>query len=156
VWLDGDDWLAHDRALEVLAETYTDPDVWCTYGQFMMPDGAIGFASRYPAGADVRKIDWRATHLKTFRAGLVKKINPKDLLKPDGTWCDLAIDHAVMYPCLEMAGERYAAIDKVLCVYNFDSSWWATHDGAARALERAEDDRFRSMPSYDRLLTRPW
>jgi len=156
VWLDGDDWLAHDRVLEVLAETYADPDVWLTYGQFMMPDGTLGFAHRYPAGGNVRKIDWRATHLKTFRAGLVKKIKPVDLLKPDGFWCDLAIDHAVMYPLLEMAGERYAAIDKVLCVYNFASSWWASHDVAARALERAEDDRFRSMPSYERLMTRPW
>ena len=157
VWLDGDDWLAHDRALEVLAETYTDPDVWLTYGQFMMPDGTIGFASRYPAGKDVRKIDWRATHLKTFRAGLVKKIKPADLQRPDRPgWCDLAIDHAVMYPLLEMAGERYACIDRVLCVYNFASSWWATHDVAARALERAEDDRFRAMPPYERLPTRPW
>ena len=161
VWLDGDDWLAHDRALEVLAETYTDPDVWLTYGQFMMPDGTIGFASRYPEDANVRKLDWRATHLKTFRAGLVKKIKPIDLQRPDAQgrlmgWCDLAIDHAVMYPLLEMAGERYAAIDRVLCVYNFDSSWWATHDAAARAVERAEDERFRAMPSYDRLATRPW
>lgn len=156
VWLDGDDWLAHDRALEVLAETYTDPDVWLTYGQFMMPDGTIGFASRYPAGGDVRKIDWRATHLKTFRAGLVKKIRPHDLQRPTGGWCDLAIDHAVMYPLLEMAGERYVAIQQVLCVYNFASSWWATHDVAARALERAEDDRFRAMPPYERLMTRPW
>ena len=156
VWLDGDDWLAHDRALEVIAEAYTDPDVWLTYGQFMMSDGTIGFASRYPAGANVRKIDWRATHLKTFRAGLVKKIKPADLLKPDGSWCDLAIDHAVMYPILEMAGEHYACIDRVVCVYNFASSWWATHDVAARTLERAEDDRFRGMPAYDRLPTRPW
>jgi 2-polyprenyl-3-methyl-5-hydroxy-6-metoxy-1,4-benzoquinol methylase len=156
VWLDGDDWLAHDRALEVVAETYTDPDVWLTYGQFIMPDGTIGFASRYPAGLRVRTIDWRATHLKTFRAGLVKKIKPSDLLKPNGAWCDLAIDHAVMYPLLEMAGERYACIDRVVCVYNFASSWWASHDVAARATERAEDDRFRSMPSYDRLAARPW
>lgn len=156
VWLDGDDWLAHDRALEVVAEAYTDPDVWLTYGQFMMPDGSIGFAARYPAGANVRKIDWRATHLKTFRAGLGKKIKPRDLHKPDGSWCDLAIDHAVMYPLLEMAGERYACIDQVVCVYNFASSWWATHDGAARAVERAEDDRFRAMPSYERLAARPW
>jgi len=156
VWLDGDDWLAHNRALEVLAETYTDPDVWLTYGQFMMPDGTIGFASRYPAGANVRQIDWRATHLKTFRAGLVKKIKSADLLKPDGSWCDLAIDHAVMYPLLEMAGERYAAIDKVVCVYNFAASWWATQDDRARALERAEDNRFRALPAYERLLVRPW
>jgi len=156
VWLDGDDWLAHDRALEVVAEAYTDPDVWLTYGQFMMPDGTIGFASRYPAGGNVRQIDWRATHLKTFRAGLAKKIRPADLLKPDGTWCDLAIDHAVMYPLLEMAGERYACIDKIVCVYNFEASWWANQDTAARAVERAEDDRFRAMPSYERLLTRPW
>ena len=42
------------------------------------------------------------------------------------------------------------------CVYNFDSSFWATHDAAARARERAEDDRIRAMPPYQRLATRPW
>jgi Glycosyl transferase family 2 len=155
VWLDGDDWLAHDRALEVVAATYADPDVWMTYGQFMMPDGQLGFAHRYPVGANVRQIDWRATHLKTFRAGLAKRIAPSDLMNAAG-WCDLAIDHVVMYPLLEMAGERYAFIDRVLCVYNFDSSWWATHDGPDRERERAEDLRIRAMPPYARLATRPW
>lgn len=155
VWLDGDDWLAHERALEVLAATYADPDVWLTYGQFMMPDGELGFAHRYPLGGDVRKLDWRATHLKTFRAGLAKRIAPSDLLNASG-WCDLAIDHVVMYPLLEMAGERYAFIDRVLCVYNFDSSWWATHAGSDRDRERAEDLRIRAMPPYARLATRPW
>jgi hypothetical protein len=155
VWLDGDDWLAHDRALEVVAAAY-QAGAWLTYGQFMQPDGTVGFASRYPAGSLVRKMDWRATHLKTFRAGLVKKIDPKDLHKPDGSWCDLAIDHAVMYPLLEMAGERYACIDKIVCTYNFDASWWANRNEVERVAERAEDNRFRAMPPYQRLTDRPW
>lgn len=32
--LDGDDWFAHDGALERIAAEYRDPDTWMTYGQY--------------------------------------------------------------------------------------------------------------------------
>ncbi len=157
VWLDGDDWLAHDRALEVLALAYcSSKEPWLTFGQFMFPDGEVGFARAYEPGMAPRYSDWRATHLKTFRAGLVKKLDPSRLQKPDGSWVSLAIDKAVMWPLLEMAGERYTTIPQVLSVYNLSASWWAAQTEASRAVELAEVERLRSLPPEHRLTERPW
>lgn len=162
VWLDGDDWLAHDRALEILALAYASPtEPWLTYGQFMFSDGEVGFALPYPPGVNVRYTDWRATHLKTFRAGLVKKLVGRDiiplcLMRPDGEWTSLAIDKAVMWPLLEMAGSRYACIYQILSVYNMQASWAASRTQAERQVELAEVERLRALPPFQRLNERPW
>ncbi len=164
VWLDGDDWLAHDEALQVIANAYQDPDTWLTYGQFMFMDGEVGFAAPYPPGSQARYMDWRATHLKTFRAGLVKKLlhhwdasgNPGCLLKTDGSWVSLAIDKAVMWPLLEMAGDRYTCIYQVLCVYNFRASWAMQRKPEERQVELDEAERLRALPPFRRLTERPW
>jgi hypothetical protein len=157
VWLDGDDWLAGDRAFEVLARVYASPqEPWVTYGQFMQPNGEVSMADAYPPGCDVRSERWRATHLKTFRAGLVKQIDPKDLLRPDGKWMDLAIDRPVMYPLLEMAGPHAVFIPNILYVYNTAASWESNHTPAEREQEIAEAERVRAMPRYPRLTKRPW
>lgn len=162
IWLDGDDWLAHDAALEVIANAYYDPNVWLTYGQFMFSDGEVGFAAPYPPGANVRFMDWRATHLKTFRAGLVKKllqpgnISPSCLLRPNASWIYLAIDKAVMWPLLEMAGEHYRCIYQVVSVYNFQASWAAQRKPEHRQVELNEAERIRALPPFQPLKDRPW
>ncbi len=158
VWLDGDDWLATDHAFDILARTYASPaEPWLTYGQFMMATGEVGFASPYYPGENPRQTHWRATHLKTFRAGLVQQMNRRLLLKPDNeTWCDLAIDKAVMYPLLDMAGDRHAFISQILYVYNAKASWWACQSEHERQKELNEVYRMQSLPTLPRLTKRPW
>lgn len=157
VWLDGDDWLATDNALDILARTYASPaEPWLTYGQFMMATGEVGFASPYAPGENPRRTHWRATHLKTFRAGLVQKLAPEALLKPDDDWCDLAIDKAVMYPLMDMAGDRHAFISQILYVYNAKASWWACQPEIERQKELDEVFRMQNLPPYKRLTERPW
>jgi Glycosyl transferase family 2/Methyltransferase domain len=157
VWLDGDDWLGTDHALDILARTYASPaEPWLTYGQFMMATGEVGFASPYHPGENPRHTHWRATHLKTFRAGLVQQMEVSDLMKPDGSWCDLAIDKAVMYPLLDMAGDKHAFIHQILYVYNAKASWWASQPESERQKELNEVYRMQSLPPYPRLPSRPW
>ena len=165
IWLDGDDWLAHDEALAVIANAYYDPNVWLTYGQFMFSDGEVGFAAPYPPGVNARYMDWRATHLKTFRAGLVKRLGdvmadgiapPPCLARPNGAGVYLAIDKAVMWPLLEMAGEHYRCIYQVVSVYNFQASWAMARKPEARQVELDEAERIRALPPFQPLKKRPW
>jgi len=158
VWLDGDDWLAHDQALEIVARAYcSSSEPWLTYGQFMFQDGGVGFASPYNPGSHAR-LDpvWRATHLKTFRAGLVKKLNVEDIQHPDGSWVELAIDRAIMWPLLEMAGDHYACIPQILSVYNYDASWAANRPADQLKTELDEVARLRGLTPYPALTKRPW
>jgi glycosyltransferase involved in cell wall biosynthesis len=158
VWLDGDDWLAVDNALDVVARTYASPvDPWVTYGQFMFASGELGFAGPYEANENARDSDWwRATHLKTFRAGLVKSLDPGLFKDPSGAFCSLAIDRAVMYPLLELAGSHQAFIDKILYVYNSKASWWANQPSGERQRELDEVTRMRALSRLSPLTNRPW
>jgi tetratricopeptide (TPR) repeat protein len=148
VWLDGDDWLAHDRALDVVAKAHA-AGALVTYGQFITSDGTIGFCAQ--GDSDPRSGPWVYSHLKSFRAGLVQRIRDEDLRRADGEYLDLAIDQAIMIPCVEMAAERAVFIPRVLAVYNVEHSFHANANDAERTREGAEVARIRRMPRYARV-----
>lgn len=159
VWLDGDDWLANPRVLDNLAALYRARDPWLTYGSFRFSEDP-GFTTpllgtRYPDGQVPRRGPWRASHLKTFRAGLVKRVREEDLKRPDGTWTEFCTDRVFMLPMLEMAGERYEAVPEVLSVYNWGSSSFVKRP-ELREAEEVERARIHAMPEYDRLEKKPW
>lgn len=145
VWLDGDDRLAVDQALDVVA-LYHDAGAQVTYGQFIWADGTPGFAAQ--VGNDPRTQPWTATHLKTFRAGLVKRIKDEDLRDADGQYFRYVTDQCVMLPLLEMAPERSLFINKVLHVY---SGSRGTQSDADRQAEFAALKRIRALPRYARV-----
>lgn len=148
VWLDGDDWFAHDRALERVYHAHRR-GAWVTYGQFIWGDGRLGFAA--PVGDYPRKEPWRATHLRTFRAGLVQRMRDEDFRMPDGEYAGLAADQRVMLGCLELAGRaRSAFIPEVLCVYNHWNSFGIRASEDELAQERVEVERVRAFASYVR------
>ncbi len=160
VWLDGDDWLSHPHVLECLANIYRSKDPWLTYGSFRFSRDP-GFTvpqmgTRYPTGVSPRADVWRASHLKTFRAGLVKRVDPATFLNERGVIADYCTDRTFMLPMLEMAGERYEAVSEMLSVYNLEASFLRSRDPEQTAAEEAERVRIHSLPAYERLDERPW
>ena len=66
---------------------YRDPKVQLTYGQFRMSGaGTVGWARDYPAevkaARSYRGYDWIATHLRTFRYGLWRRLQRHHLNDP--------------------------------------------------------------------------
>jgi hypothetical protein len=150
-WLDGDDWLAHDRALErVVAEH--EAGAWVTWGSYMHVDGVRGPAAQPTLDHAYRKSPWIYSHLKTFRAGLLQRVQDDDL-KLDGEWVSLAVDVAFMLPILEQAGRTRARfIENVLVVYNFAHSYEANVSRREEIEhERNVADRIRAKRKYARL-----
>jgi glycosyltransferase involved in cell wall biosynthesis len=122
VTLDGDDWFAHDRVLKIINEVYTDSNVWLTYGQFKIyPEGNQGFCSPIPQNIlqrrEFRKVKWCISHLRTFYAGLFKKIKIEDLLY-EGKFFSVSWDRAIMFPMIEMAHNHFKFIPDILYIYN--------------------------------------
>jgi hypothetical protein len=153
VWLDGDDWLATEYALDHVAKAHKQGAL-VTYGSFMYPDGRMGFAAPSSTGYP-RQHPWIFTHLKTFRAGLVKQIRDEEL-KIDGKYSNLVTDQAIMLPCLEMAGpDRSAFIPEIVYVYNSDHSMQKNSPDEQEFLtrEHAEVRRIRALQPYKRI---PW
>lgn len=122
VTLDGDDWLATNQVLSILNQVYTTQHAWLTYGTYQeYPTGVRGGTDTYPAHIVMqnlyRKHYWFASHLRTFYAGLFKKIKVDDL-KYHHKFFDMTWDMAFMFPMLEMARNHAIMIPEVLYIYN--------------------------------------
>jgi len=123
--VDGDDWLAHPDVLNKLNEVYSNNDIFMTYGSYQGSDGHKGCCRPYERiiidTSGFRKAQWRASHLRTFYAGLFKKIKKEDFYDPEGKFLDMSWDLGFMIPCLEMSGDRHRFIPEFLYIYNIDN-----------------------------------
>ena len=78
--IDGDDQLADENSLQIVADTYARDDCWMTYGSYRSPDGERDPICRPYADEVIdtngyRKTRWLASHLKTFKYKLWKKLD---------------------------------------------------------------------------------
>jgi hypothetical protein len=149
VSLDLDDWLAREDALAVVYEAHRD-GAWVTYGSYCTADGRPGLSAATHVGS-CRAAPWTASHLKSYRAGLLHRIRHADLQDTAGEWLRNARDVAVMLPVLEMAGqERSAFIDQILMIYNAAESFEANNGLAGLAQEREALAYVRGLTPYAR------
>lgn len=151
--LDGDDWLPSSDVLDKVSEAY-DHGSWMTYGQFLQWDGkgySLGFAGPPPIWDSLRAARYTTTHLRTWKAFLWRKIDPRDLRKSDGSVIKAGGDTAFMYPMLEMAGPfRSTYIPYPMYIYNVETSdnvhKHSLEEQHATAME------IRRRKPYERLL----
>jgi glycosyltransferase involved in cell wall biosynthesis len=116
VMLDGDDWLASDRALEILAREYAAGwDV--VWGNWVGSDGTRGTSWHLNPFLPVRRQPWVTSHLFSFRARLLKDVPDGEFKDDEGNWFRAACDQAIALPVLERAVRR-KHVEEVLYVYN--------------------------------------
>lgn len=152
VSLDGDDWFATDKALSIVNKAFTKRGVWLTHGTMReYPSGTTGWSIPIPPEiieANAFREYRCPSHLRTFYAWLFKKIDIEDLMY-EGKFFEMTWDMAMMYPMVEMAGERHHFIKDPLYVYNMHTP---LNDNKVNAnLQRFYDMWIRAMPRYERL-----
>lgn len=119
VELDGDDWLSGPESLSKINEIYSNENVWITNGSFVYSSGVMGFSSPQINFNSLRSDRFTATHLRTWRVFLWRKIKDEDHKDNDGNFLKINADLGYMLPMLEMAGpEHYKFIPDTLLVYN--------------------------------------
>jgi len=157
VSLDGDDWLHGEFVLSYLNIVYCDPNMWITWGSYMCShNGSIGRAAcALPAPYDDPYNDirwWRYSHLKTFRYFLYCGIKDEDLRDSEtGNYYSVALDMALMFPMIEMAGESHRKfINKVLYVYNTENPISNEKVRNLRCLKFNHEIRYGRIP-YDAM-----
>ena len=120
VIIDGDDFLYTSDVLNIIEEKYIKTNCLITYGSHISSKGVQG--KKYPRFIRefnlFRKYFWYASHLKTFRHDLWLAINTQDFLNKNGEYFPVASDLAIMFPMLEMAGNRQEFISEILYCYN--------------------------------------
>jgi glycosyltransferase involved in cell wall biosynthesis len=131
VCISGDDWLFDENVLKNLNSFYNKTDVWMTYGKFYCWDGKSNNVveanpQNTPYSDLVHKYKlykkdlWRASHLRTFKGFLLKKLSLQTYKsKLDNQFFDHAADLAISFPCLELCGkEKIGVVDFPTYVYN--------------------------------------
>ena len=118
VCLDGDDSLAHDNVLKELNTYYQNPDVWVTYGSaILMPQAKklipLCFTDKEKKRQKMRKMRFDMHMLRTFYAGLVKKLSLEDFMYK-GDFLPSADDFQIMNCLFEMAPSH------VMCLYDIN------------------------------------
>jgi glycosyltransferase involved in cell wall biosynthesis len=152
---DGDDWLAHPRVLETVADVYnSNKDIWLTYGTLKtVPHDIIDCCEELPydiiKNRKFRSYKWVTSHLRTFYAKLFQQIKKEDL-QLQGEFFRMTYDQAIMFPMLEMASEgHFKFIPEVLYRYNMLTP---LNDNKVNAqLQKLLELYIRAMPPYKPL-----
>ena len=153
ITIDGDDWLSGNDTLTILKSYYTkQPNLLVTHGSWVSYPNPSANTNNSPYSIDdwhkgIRRVNWRASHLRTFKYKVWKHVDKDDLIGPDNLYARVAWDLAIMYPMLEMAGcERVKFIPEILYVYNQESPY---NDGKMRLREQMLfADFFAAKPPY--------
>ena len=120
ILVDGDDYLYSGDVLNIINEKYLNSNCLITYGSHLSSKGVQG--KKYPwlirKFSLYRKYFWYASHLRTFRHDLWLSVKPNDLKNRNGQYFSVAWDLAIMFPMLEMAGNRQEFLKELLYVYN--------------------------------------
>lgn len=150
--VDGDDALYRQDVLSELNKVYSSGKVWLTHGKLIeKPSGSTAWCIPIPKEIVESNAfrEYRCpSHLRTFYAWLFKKIKQEDLLY-NGKFFTMTCDMAMMFPMIEMAGERHAFIDKPNYIYNMQNP---INDNKIDAqLQRDLDALIRSKERYQRL-----
>ena len=74
-----------------------------------------------PAHVDPYSWPWCTSHLRTFRASMLKNISDKNFQDTSGNWFKRGYDQALMLPLLHLTDKR-KYVDKVCYRHNIDSS----------------------------------
>ncbi len=159
LFVDGDDWLAYDNVLQKLHEFYIQNDPWMTYGSFLTyPDLTWPFPQNTECPIEIhntnayRKDIWRYSHLRTFRWGLYKQIQEKDLISDKtGKYFVTVDDLATSYPCLERCpANKIGLTNFVTYIYNGSEE---SRSAAVRDPNFEIEKEIRNRPAYSKLTS---
>jgi glycosyltransferase involved in cell wall biosynthesis len=152
VSLDGDDWFYDTKVLKKINQAYSAREVWLTHGTLLeFPAGTTGWSLPIPPDIVARNAfrSYRCpSHLRTFYAWLFKRIRLEDL-QHKGEFFSMTWDQAMMFPMIEMAGERHAFISEINYVYNMSNP--LNDNKVDPQLQRDLEALIRTMPPYQRL-----
>lgn len=119
VEIDGDDWLPDRNVLKRINEYYLDSNVWVANGSFKYHNGMPGFSQPQTDFDNLRGSRFTASHIRTWRAFLWRKIQIEDLKDETGIYWKISGDLSFMFPMLEMSGpDHYRFMPEINYVYN--------------------------------------
>ena len=163
VVVDGDDFLSSSKVLSRLNGYYANPEVWLTYGDYVeYPSydtrkerklgACLPLNQKMLKERGARNLAFITSHLRTFYAGLFKRIKHADFLY-DGDFFQMGSDVASMIPMVELAGDHAYFINDILYIYNTENP---ASDYKKDLHKQSSIEKYvRSLPPYPFLKCHP-
>lgn len=155
VTIDADDWLYTKESLGIVKDKYAqNSEILVTHGSWVgypnesCPTNNWAYSlSDFEKG--IRKVDWRASHLRTFKYKIWKYVDDLDLRDYSGQYYKVSWDLALMWPMVEMAGfNRVLFIPEKIYVYNLETPF---NDFKTELREQCSNSRYlASLKPYQR------
>lgn len=117
--IDGDDYLCNRDAVSLLIEEYKKGHevVWTAHRWDV---NNLNISRSMPGNVDPYSWPWSSSHLRTFKADLLNKVDDKNFKDVNGNWFKRGYDQALMLPLLHVSKSR-SYIDEICYVYNINS-----------------------------------
>lgn len=117
--IDGDDQLCNKNTVNILAEKYAKGEdvVWTAHKWDI---NGMNISKDMPKNVNPYQWPWSTSHLRTFRAKLLEKINDKNFQNIQGEWFKRGYDQALMLPVLSLTKKR-CYVEEVCYLYNIES-----------------------------------
>tara|TARA_X000001388_G_scaffold64651_1_gene50886 strand:- start:651 stop:1367 length:717 start_codon:yes stop_codon:yes gene_type:complete len=117
--IDADDALCNENTVDLLIKTYgseTDT-VWTAHSWDI---NSMNISSSLPEKINPYQYPWVSSHLKTWRASLIKEISDTNFKDLDGNWFKRGYDQALYLPMLYASRER-SYLDEICYLYRINS-----------------------------------
>lgn len=165
IMVDADDWLAHNDVLSTLIKYYDSiPELLVTHGTWTPYPHNLAPHYRIPGNhnnrpyeeeefrQNIRKFQWRGSHLKSFKHKVWKHLKEEDLKDANGDFITVTGDLALMWPLLEMAGfDRVKFVPEILYIYNMETPF--NDDKVHLQMQMKTADYLVAKEPYKRLET---
>lgn len=150
--IDGDDFLFSEYALMIVKQAYEQTGCVLTYGNHVHhPTGGKSNCEPLPIevvqNKQFRNYKFVTSHLRTYKSKLWNMIKDEDLRDIDGNYYSVALDVAIMFPMLEMAGEKILFVPNILYCYNRFNP--LSDDVINQQEQHRIEMRIRTLKKYD-------
>ncbi|QDW25515.1 glycosyltransferase family 2 protein [Pedobacter sp. KBS0701] len=151
--VDGDDYLYHNHVFKNINYLYQRQGCLLSYGQYYSTTNHLGHCKPYSNEefGILRQLDWRASHLKTFKFKLFREYISQDpeasaFKDNKGDFYEMTYDMALMTPLMEIAGFHK-------CYFNEDVNYiYRIHEkndaARNRALQIQIEQEIRLKPCF--------
>lgn len=117
--IDGDDQLCNNDTVSLLINAYADGNevVWTAHKWDI---NGMNISKPMPANVNPYQWPWSTSHLRTFKASLLKRVSDDNFKDSKGEWFKRGYDQALMLPLLSLTENR-KYINDVCYLYNINS-----------------------------------
>jgi len=118
--LDGDDCLCNSSTVELLLREY-ERGIDVVWTAHRWDTNGMNISGHMPDRVDPYAWPWVTSHLRTFRASLLRDVPDENFMNHRGEWFKRGYDQALMLPILKVGGKR-KFVPEVCYQYNIDSA----------------------------------